>query len=91
MTKRIRRVERTQQPCKGGGGELVRQEPGAGRPRQWIDGHRPGSAKVVLAARKCACGCGLDAVRLYGRGGLPKYFPGHSPTDRKFPWRANKR
>lgn len=72
--------------CACGCGNEVPQLPGAGRPRQWIDGHRPRTAKAPLPLGKCECGCGLPLVRMGARGPRPKYFPGHSPSAKARPY-----
>lgn len=93
MTKHIRKTPRVGLVCKCGCGQEVVQLPGSGRPRQWIEGHKPAMRRRAepKPVRKCACGCGLDAIRLYSMGPPPRYFPGHSPSDKKEPWKAKRR
>jgi hypothetical protein len=83
MSKHVNKATRTGGLCKCGCGQTVPQAAGAGRPRTWIDSHRPGRT----ATRDCACGCGMPVVRMHARGVLPKYFPGHSPSALKYPTR----
>jgi hypothetical protein len=83
MTVHVQKADRVAAICACGCGNPVEQKAGAGRPRRWCDGHRPGSTKE----RMCICGCGEPVVRTSARGALPKYAAGHSPTDKKYPSR----
>ena len=83
MTKHVNKTTRVGQPCKCGCGQLVPQLPGSGRPRAWIETHKPGKAQ----SRMCECGCGLPVVRMHAKGVLPRFFPGHSPSAKKYPYR----
>lgn len=82
MSKHVNRVQRVGALCKCGCGQEVPQLPGAGRPRVWIEEHKPGRTQ----ARMCECGCGNQVIRIKPRGPLPKFMPGHSPSAIKRPY-----
>jgi len=84
-SKHVNKAVRVGQPCKCGCGQPVPQAPGAGRPRAWINEHKPSAPPAE--PKNCECGCGLPIVRMKSRGALPKFFPGHSPSAKKFPTR----
>ena len=84
MTKHVNKATRVGLLCKCGCGQAVPQPAGSGRPRLWIDAHKPGRVE----SRMCECGCGLPVVRMREKGVLPRYFPGHSPSARKYPYRG---
>ncbi len=72
---------KVERQCKCGCGTVVPQAAGAGRPRVWVDNHRPG--RTQAGERTCACGCGELVVRLGTRGSLPRFVVGHAPSARK--------
>lgn len=76
MTTHASKASRVGAICKCGCGTQVEQKPGSGRPRQWIDGHKPGRTKE----RACKCGCGAMVVRVSARGPLPQFVEGHAPS-----------
>ncbi len=86
MTTHTLKATRIPALCKCGCGVEVPQKPGSGRPRLWIEDHKPKKPPVIFD-KKCECGCGLPIVRMSPRGILPRYFPGHSPSAIKYPTR----
>lgn len=85
MTTHTTKVSRVGGNCACGCGTIVPQPAGAGRPRKWIEGHKPGKTKDRL----CACGCGANVVRFGPRGALPKYLAGHAPVKPRKPRKTN--
>lgn len=77
MTKHQIKRARAALLCRCGCRQTVPQLPGSGRPRVWIDEHKPGRTKE----RKCECGCNRWVVREHNRGALPRFYPGHAPSE----------
>ena len=89
MSGHASKSDRVPLPCKCGCGQEVIQKPGAGRPKLWIDEHKPKRVNLRSTLTElplCECGCGLPVVIMGKRGSPPRFFPGHSPSAKARPW-----
>lgn len=80
MGVHVNNRERQSRLCACGCGGAVQNPPGSGRPRKWIQGHRP--VRTVKQQPQfswwyCQCGCG-QTIEKPPRG-RRKWIPGHRP------------